>query len=1022
MPWFAKPCTAYTDEWSPLTNFVSLFPNNALSWVSKADIDTCLAAIPSYLSQLTIITDMKHLRFVLLVVFLAGSILPACKSTQTAGKEQPVLTQAGSTANAGSTTEPSSPAASAPEIPFDPSVRRGTLDNGLTYYIRHNAKPEKRAELRLAVNAGSLLETDEQQGLAHFLEHMAFNGTEHFPKNELIDYLEGIGMRFGAHLNAYTSFDETVYMLRVPTDSAEVFDKGMQIMEDWAHLLSFDPEEIEKERGVVIEEWRTRLGPNQRMQQKTLPIMLYKSRYAERLPIGKVEVLESFEHELLKQFYRDWYRPDLMAVAVVGDVDVDAVENMIREKFSRIPAPQAPKERPLYEIPNHEQTLVAIASDEEAPYNLIQLIYKHDRMPMENLKDYRRAMMDRLVSNMLNNRLSELLQSENPPFSFASSSYGPMMRTKDNFQSFAAVSPGQFLTGLEALVKENERAARHGFTATELEREKKSILTSLEQQYKERDKTDSRQLVGQYVQHYLSGQPVPGIENRLKLYQQFLPTITLEEVNARMKSYITEQNRVVVLTGSSKGGNQMPSEEAVLAKMAEVQQMELAAYEDEVIDAPLMAEKPQPGKLASKKQIEALKLTELTFDNGLKVILKPTDFKNDQILMRAYSPGGNSLYPDSLYMSASMADAVVAQSGLGPFDNVQLEKYLSDKVASVSPGISELDEQFRGSCSPQDVETFLQMVNLYFMQPRKDPIAFNAYMSRIKSLYSNLLEQPENYFQSELMKLLYNNHPRRLFPTPEMLEEVQLDQSYDIFRDRYADASDFTFFFVGNFDTTTFVPLLSQYLGSLPALNRKESWKDVGAEIVPGRIKQAFYKGKEPKSNVEMYFSGDYEWSPEENHRMNSMIQVLRIMMRESMREDKGGVYGVRASASPSRWPKGRYEINISFVCSPDNAEDLIATALKDIQTLKTEGPSAINLEKVKQIQRKEHEEGLKENNFWISYLYSSYVNGLDPLRIEQRMQQIDQLTAEEVKQAALKYFNDDNYIEAILYPEDKQR
>ncbi len=966
---------------------------------------------------------MKHLFRFIFLSSLAMSLVIGCKSTKTTSSSEVASAPAPTLSPAPTTSPPTiSSAPQKDQIPFDPETRIGKLDNGLTYYIRKNAKPENRAELRLAVNAGSLLETDDQQGLAHFVEHMAFNGTKNYPKNELINYLESIGTKFGAHLNAYTSFDETVYMLRVPTDSSEIFHTGFQILEEWAHLVSFDAEEIDKERGVVVEEWRTRLGANNRMQEKTLPTMLYQSRYADRLPIGKVDILESFEHESLRQYYRDWYRPELMAVVAVGDFELDEVEAIIKEKFGRIPNSQNPKTRVLYNIPDHKETLITIASDEEASYNIIRVLYKHETQKTKTLQDYREGMIDALASSMLNGRFSELLQRENPPFTFASSGYGRLMRTKDNFGAIALVPQGGYLSGLQALLTENERAVRYGFTATELEREKRSILTNLEKQYKERDKTNSRDLINQYVQHYLSDRPVPGIENRLKLYQEFLPSISLEEVNARMNEYITEENRVVIMTGSSKNDAQMPSEAEVKAILDKVEKLDLAAYEDKISDAPLMATLPQTGSIASQNRVEALNMTEITFSNGLKVILKPTDFKNDEILMRAYSPGGHSLYSDEQFMSASMADAIIGQSGIGSFDNVQLEKYLSDKVVNLSPGISELSEGFRGSTSPEDVETLLQLVHLYFTEARKDPTAFTALISRMKGLYANYLDRPEAYFQNEVSKIITQNHLRSQFPTPELLDQVKLDDAYQIFRERFSNAGDFTFFFVGNFELETLVPLLTQYLGSLPDKNIKENWKDVEVNHPKGKIEKNIYKGKEPKSNVVLYFNGDYEWSLKENYQLNSMIHVLRIMLRESMRESKGGVYGVRASASPTKEPKERYSIRISFVCAPDNVDDLIATALKDIETLKKEGATAENLIKVKETQLKEYEEKLKENGYWMNYLYSTHLYQLDPLRYQNYSNRTAGLTSEDVKATANQYLKMDNFIKAVLYPEDASK
>ncbi|MDX2246706.1 MAG: insulinase family protein [Bacteroidia bacterium] len=908
------------------------------------------------------------------------------------------------------------------EIPFDPETRTGTLENGLRYYIRKNALPENYAELRLAVNAGSIQETDEQQGLAHFVEHMCFNGTKNFPKSALVDYLESIGTKFGAHLNAFTSFDETVYMLRVPTNDEEKFNKGMSILEEWAHNVTFEGEEIDKERGVVVEEWRTRLGASNRIMQETLPKTFYNSRYADRLPIGKKEILENFEYETLRQYYRDWYRPDLMAVVAVGDFEVEAVEKMIRERFGKIAPVSNPKPREIFEVPNHKETLISIISDEEASSNRIEVQYKHEVREYNTLADYRKSILERLASQLIDLRLEELMQSDNPPFTFAYSGYSGLARSKDDYTSLAIVPDGGFMRGLEALLTENERAIRFGFTESELERAKKSLIAGLEQREREKDKTPSNRLVMSYVYHYLSGDPVPGISNTLMLHRKFLPEIKLEEVNEEFRGFITEENRVITLAGIRKEGVVMPEEADVKDLLIRISQKELEPYQDEVMDAPLMAEIPQPGTITETKTIESIGVTEITFANGVRVILKPTDFQNDAISMQSYSPGGTSLYSNEEYMSASTASGIVSQSGLGDFTNIQLDKFLADKVASVSPYISELNEGINGSCSPKDLTTFMQMVNLYFTRPRKDETAFTSLMTKTKGYFANLLSNPEMYFRSEVAKIMSSDHFRREYiASPEKLDMIKLDDAFRIYQERFADAGDFTFFFVGNFDVEAIKPVLATYLGSLPSNGRIENWKDVGVVSPEGPLEKVFYKGREPKSLVQMKWQGDFEWNGKNRYNLNSMVQVLRIMLRESMREDKGGVYGVGANVTPSKEPKSEYDITISFTCSPENARSLIETALKDIETLKKEGASEKNLQKVKEAQRKDIEVGLKDNGYWMQGLVSAYRYNGDPENMLKQHEAIDKLKSSDVKKAAKKYFVPGNYAEFLLLPEEKQ-
>ncbi|MFK7921840.1 MAG: M16 family metallopeptidase [Bacteroidia bacterium] len=961
------------------------------------------------------------LAWVLLLIF---SFQSACKSSRnsTADSATPSQTSvASSSSTTTSTTTTTKDPLAAKVIPFDPNTRTGVLENGFTYYIRQNAKPENYAEFRLAVNVGSLHESDTQQGLAHFVEHMCFNGTKNFPKSALVDYLESIGTKFGAHLNAYTSFDETVYMLRVPTDDADKFSQGFQIMEDWAHNVTFEDEEIEKERGVVIEEWRTRLGAGNRMMQETLPKTFYQSRYAERLPIGKKDILETFPGDELRTFYKDWYRPDLMALVVVGDfADMDAVEARVKEMFGRIEATDSPKERTSYPIPDHKETLIAIAADNESPYNQISVLYKHPLTNFKTIADYRKKLTYNLASTLIDGRLEELLQSEKPPFSFAGSGYRSMARTKDAFNNFAVVQQGAFLSGLEALLTENERALRYGFTASELERAKKSYVSRLEKQVREKDKTESRRMVMSYVNHYLEGSPVPGFENSLALTQELFPSITLADVNEAFKSFISDESRVITLTGTQS--DDMPTEAEVRALLGKISGKELTVYQDNVSDEPLMAVSNAPGSVIKTETKEEIGVTELTLSNGVKVILKPTDYQNDQILMRAYSPGGSSLVDNDDYLSATYGIQAIMESGLANYDNIQLDKYLSDKQLRVGTFVGELYEGMSGSTSPKDLETFLQLAHLYFTAPRKDEKAFKSSLSKTEGFFANLMSSPENYFRSEVVKVMGNGHPRAFYlPSPEQWAKIDMDRAFEIYQQRFANAADFTFLFVGNFDVDAIQPMLNKYLGSLPALAETEEWKDLGMTLPEGPIDHKVYRGREPKSMVEMKFYGDFEWTGENRYNMQSAVQVLGIMLRESMREDKGGVYGVRTSASPSKEPNPEYAITISFVCSPDNVDDLVNTAWNDIKTLQEEGASEKNLQKVQETQRKEIESGMQQNNFWMGQLYNAYRNGIDPTLILKQMEKIDGLNGEAIQQAAKTYFKQGNYAQFVMYPEQEE-
>lgn len=904
-------------------------------------------------------------------------------------------------------------------IPFDASTRTGTLANGMKYYIKRNSKPENYAEMRLALNAGSLLETPGQQGLAHFVEHMCFNGTKDFPKMTIVNYLESIGTKFGAHLNAYTSFDETVYMLRVPTDDPDKFETGMSILENWAHKVSMEGEEIDKERGVVIEEWRTRLGAGERMNRVVFPNIYYQSRYAERLPIGKVPVLENFPHDTLRAYYDTWYRPDLMAFVAVGDFDIDQVEHMIKEKFGQIPAKENPQERPIYDLPLHDKTIVTMAEDQEATSNQIGLMYKHPKMPNQTIGDFRRSIVERLASSMLNQRLDELTQSAEPPFSYSSAGYYGLMRTKDQYRAFAVVPEGTYLKGLESLLTESKRASIHGFTDSELDRTKKALLAGIEKRYNEREKTPSNRIIMRFVYHYLRNAPAPSIEQSYGLYQELVDGITLEEVNLRFQAFTQTNSRVVSITGVQKEGNELPTEEAVRALIEQVDEMEVTPYEDKEAEGPLIENLPQPGEIVASKDLDAVGATELTLSNGVKVVLKPTTFQDDEIRLQSFSPGGTSVMGKDNAINAQFATSIITSSGLGPFDNIQLEKYLSDKVVSVSPYLGELYQGINANCSPKDLETMMQLIHLYFVAPRKDEVAFKSLINKNKTLFANLTSNPDYWFINEMLKFLYKGDVRRTFiPPADIWDKIELDEVYTLYKQAFADAGDFHFTLVGNFEVEAIKPLLTQYLGSLPTSEVHGSWVDPQVPKVTGKVEKIFNKGSEPKSQARIMFSDEYTWDPKTNFELGAAVDVARIMLREVLREDKGGVYGVGIRLNTARDPKNTYTITINFTCSPENSQDLRDATFATIKKLQKEGPSEENMQKVKETRRKDLEVNQKENRFWINYLESTYQQGLSLDRIETAEARIDQLSAKRVKAAAKKYFNFDELAIFVLMPE----
>jgi len=939
------------------------------------------------------------MRRLVLLLFAFSVLLGACVST---------------------TPTPAQRAATEEKLPIDSLATVGQLDNGLRYVIRKNQKPENRVELRLVVDAGSVLEDEDQRGLAHFVEHMAFNGTKNFAKQELVDYLELIGMRFGPDLNAYTSFDETVYMLTVPTDSAEVVETAFQILEDWAHQISFEPEEIDKERGVVVEEWRLGRGAQRRMFDEQLPILLKDSRYATRLPIGQKAVLDTFQHEALRRFYRTWYRPDLMGLVAVGDLDPAALEALVQDYFARIPAAASPRDRTVFPVPDHEETLFAIATDPEATYNSVSIYYKMDVRPQGTVSAYRRSLIEALYHQMFNQRLHELTKRPEPPFLGAYSGQGRWLRSKEFFILGAGVQNNGFDAGLEALLLEAARVREFGFTASELEREKKEMLRGMEQSYRERDKQQSSRFAAEYVRHLLTDEAIPGIAKEYQLYQDLLPGIALAEVNALASEWTSEKNRVIAVEAPEQEGIAVPNERDLRAIFAAVAQQEIAPYADEVSDEPLVAQVPAPAAIVARSQIPEIGVTWWTLANGIRVCLKPTDFKNDEILFRAYSPGGHSLVPDANYVAASTAASVVSEGGVGPFDKIELEKKLAGKVVRVAPWISSLREGLSGSASPEDVQTLFELIYAFFTTPRPDSTAFQAYQTRMKGSIQNRSARPETAFSDTIAVTMAQYHHRARPWSLELLDEMDLAASMAVYQDRFADAGDFSFFFVGNFTLEAMEPLVCTYLGGLPATGREEAWRDVGIEAPAGVIDKAVYRGIEPKSQSRLIFTGPFEYDGWKNNlELRAMTSVLQIKLREVLREDLGGTYGVWISSSGARYPDEEYRISITFGSDPERVEELTQVIFEQIDSLKTIGTTDLYIDKVKEMRQRQREIDLKENSFWVGSLASLDFNGVDPRRLIQYPALVDSLTAEAVQQAAQDYFNMARYVRVVLYPEE---
>ena len=905
-------------------------------------------------------------------------------------------------------------------IPIDPKMRVGKLENGLTYYIRHNQRPENKVELRLAVNAGSLQEDEDQLGLAHFTEHMAFNGSENFEKNELLDYVQSVGVKFGAHINAYTSFDETVYMLPIASDSAEILENAFLILEDWAGGLNFSHEEIDKERGVVIEEWRIGQGAQRRMLDKWLPVLLKDSRYAERLPIGTKDILENFEYDVIKRFYKDWYRPNLMSVVVVGDIDLDEMEQKIKDHFSGLKNPENQREREIYPVPDHEETLVALVADPEAPFTNAMVINKFDPEPSETLADYRRYIMYNIYTGMLNQRLDELRRQADPPFIFAGTSVGgSFVRNKHAFQSYSAVNENDIEKGLRAILTENERAARYGFTQGEYERYKKDMLRNYEVAYNERDKSESKGFANEYVSNFLEEEPIPGIEFEYGFVKQHLEGITIEEINQLSKKWLTDENRVVVITAPEKEGVELPSKEQTLSIIKEVEASEIEPYEDEEVVTELISDLSAPGQVTETREFEKVGVTQLTLSNGIEVYLKPTNFKNDEVIMTSYSMGGHSLASDEEFRSAEYATSIIIQSGVGQFNAISLDKALAGKSVNVSPYIGELTEGIGGSSTPEDLETLFQLVHLYFTAPRRDEEAFASVINRNKAILSNIFANPQYYFQDKMARFLSQDHPRGGgIPTVEDIEQIDLDQIISFYKDRFGDASDFRFVFVGNFEIDKVKVLSEKYLANLPTLDREESWRDVGVRPPTGKAEKEIKRGTDPKSQVVIRFTGETDFDRGEAYLIDKLGDLLDIKLVENLREEKSGVYGVGANGSMSRWPYSHVNFQIQFPCGPENVESLTAAAIEEVKKIQQDGPQDEDLQKIREQYRREVEEGLKQNGWWSNVIRTFVMHDREFDTILNYKERMERITVENIQSVANKYINTDEYIRIVHNPE----
>jgi zinc protease len=903
-------------------------------------------------------------------------------------------------------------------LPLDPAVRTGKLANGFTYYVRHNEEPKNRVIMYLVNKAGSVLEDEDQQGLAHFMEHMSFNGTKHFPHNKLVDYLQKAGVRFGADINAYTDFDETVYELPIPSDKPELLKGGLEIMRDWAHEALLDPGEIDKERGVVLEEKRLGKGAAERMRREYWPVILNNSRYAVRPPIGLDTVLDNFKRPTIARFYSDWYRPDLQALIIVGDINVDQIEAAVKQQFASLKNPVHERVRTKYTVPLTGKNQFIAVTDKEMTTTEAEIIIKHKTPGLKTAADYRNSLLKGLFDQMLSGRYAELLRKSNPPFISGGAGISGFMGGLDAYDANVRPKPGELEKGLKAVWRETERLKRFGFTSTELERAKTAYLNRTETALKEKNKTNSSSYIGEYQAYFLTNTAAPGIEKEYQLTKDDMPGITLTDVNSLTTAYITNTNRDILIMAPEKDKSSLPNEAVVNSWLKAVEAEELTPYKDEVSTKPLLSAVPTPGKIKSEQENKELNITTITLSNGIKVLLKPADFKNDQIIFSAFAPGGTSLYSDADYQSAANAAAIITAGGVGNYNTDELSKYLEGKQLSIKPYISERFQGISGGSTPKDLETAMQMIYAYFTEPRKDTAIFKGIITRSKSSLTNRANDPNSVFSDTVSAVLGSYNIRRTGPAMQKLEQINLDRAYQIYKERFADAGNFTFTFVGSIDTNAIKPLLEKYLGSLPVANQHEQARDLDIHIPDGRIEKTVYKGTEPKSTVYLVFSGKYDYSPENNVKLDAMKEALEIRLLQRLREDESGVYSPGVEESSAKLPQQRYSFVVHFGCAPQNVEKLIASTLDEINKLKTDGPPQENVDKWRAEEKTTMETTLKTNGFWLGYISGQLQNNNDLAEVNSYDQLLDGIKPPDIKAVAAKYLGGENYIRLVLKPE----
>ena len=914
----------------------------------------------------------------------------------------------------------------APEkLPIDPEVRYGQLDNGLTYYIRHNEQPKQRCEFHIAQSVGAILEEDHQNGLAHFLEHMAFNGTEHFPGKGIINYFESVGVNFGGNINAYTSIDETVYRLSdVPTYREGIIDSALLVMHDWSCGLLLLPEEIDAERGVIREEWRTRRTASRRIWSRMQEAMYPGTQYAKRDVIGDTAVINNFEYQALRDYYNKWYGPDNQAIIVVGDINVDTIEAKIKALWANVPRRVNYGERPIYTVNHNDKPLIAIVTDPEAEGSRITLQYKFDPLPeafQSTAQEYMIEMVRDLVCTMLDNRFTELSLDPKASFTGAGCYYGEIAKKMDAFIAVSIPKEGRETEAYNDLLFQLEKMHRYGFTNAELERVKSEKMNDMNTAFNERNTRKNITLARECIRHFEDGEAMPGMQWEYDFVQAVLPMVSLETVNKVAKALI-HPNPTVAISGPEKEGVNIPSEETILASLAGQSELAIDAPVEEAFDSELVKKAPHKGKIKSVNRNEELGITEWMLSNGIKVVFKPTEFKADEILMRAFSKGGMSQVKTEDLPSAQAATAIVNLSGIGRFNYTQLEKALTGKTVSVSPEISESIEQMRGSSSVKDFESMLQLTYLYFTAPRRDEKAYETFVSLMKNQLANRDKNPKNIFSDSIQMMSTNHSERTILVTNEMLEKVSLDKALEVYKARFANPADFTFVFVGNINPNDpkVQEMVCQWLGGMKAKKcAHEEVIDHHVTVALGKQKNYFSRQMETTtaSNRIQYTSYDIPYTLANDLNMEIIGRILSTRYLESIREREGGSYGVGTHGYVVALPKPRAGLIMQFDTDPQKQERLMQIIHEEVQTILANGPLASDLQKEKESMLKDFQEDLEKNTFWRSTLYMFYMYGTNEVRDYKAA--VEAITAETVQATLKKLVDAGNMFEVVMFPEN---